>query len=345
MRGAAPAAPLEAERQPAASVRAGASETARRGGRRSSALARAIGTLIGAKPGNSPPRCRKQSSAPRGTADDRELARVQQGTIGRTRQNTHRTINPPATGPRTSLRLSRARRGRFQGGKGYLLAGPSSIISQQQGLAGVRQDTGAKQTSRPPPGSKFLRFRWGGREVNRQASHGSAMAPYLPAGPGTPQPAGFREEGDDTATAAAVCAHDKTQGTKGETAAVSTTLPAAGLPAGQRRGGARRGWGRELHRRGSPWHRVGRLTPAMGIHASLALPPHPAPKPTEPPRCSTSAGFAPRSPRELCPKQSCLLSTQLGRKPRPGVQRPTLPSLPHSVPQFLPRTANDPTPF
>lgn len=121
-----------------------------------------------------------------GTADNRELARVQRRTIGRTRQNTHRTINPHATGPRTSPRLSRARRGRFRGER-LSPRWPQLCLSQQQGLAGVPQDTGAKQTSRPLPGSKFLRFRWGGREVNRQPSHGLAAAPYLPAGPSTPQ--------------------------------------------------------------------------------------------------------------------------------------------------------------
>lgn len=52
MHTAAPAAPLEVERQPSVSTRAGAGEIARQGRRRSSALARAIGTPIRAKPGN-----------------------------------------------------------------------------------------------------------------------------------------------------------------------------------------------------------------------------------------------------------------------------------------------------
>lgn len=90
---------------------------ARRAGRRSSALAGAICTQIRADPGKALPQRRhagaKSGAAiPPGSADDRELSRVQRVTIGRTRQNTPSTINPPAVGPRTSPRL---RRGRFRG--------------------------------------------------------------------------------------------------------------------------------------------------------------------------------------------------------------------------------------
>lgn len=53
--------------------------------------------------------------------------------------------------------------------KGYLrLALPLPLPSE------LPQDAGAAQTSRPAPGSEFLRFRWGGREVNREISPSAA---------------------------------------------------------------------------------------------------------------------------------------------------------------------------
>ncbi|XP_069653746.1 collagen alpha-1(III) chain-like [Haliaeetus albicilla] len=204
-------------------------------------------------------RCQKQNNVPGGTADDQELARVQRGTIGRTRQNTHRTINPPATGTRTSLRLSRASRGRFRGER-LSPRRPWLRLSQQQGPAGVRQDTGAKQTSRPPPGSKFLWFRWGRWEVNRQASHGLATVPYLPAGPGTPQPAGsggahdrggclrsrqnpgnkgrYRHGQHNAAGSGAACGHRRVAAHRGRGGS-----PTAGSARGTVSGGWPRQWG------------------------------------------------------------------------------------------------------
>lgn len=137
------------------------------------ALTRALGTRSSTRLGTHG-RCQKQRRAPPGTAKSREVARVQRGTAGRTRQNTHRAINPPAAGPRTSSGLCEARRGLFRGVKGYLLAGPGLW---QQGLAGLPQDTGAEQPSRPAPGSEFLRFRWAGREASKadfpERGHGS----------------------------------------------------------------------------------------------------------------------------------------------------------------------------
>lgn len=249
---------------------------ARRGGRRSSALARAIGTPIRAKPANSPAhRCQKQSSAPRGTADDRELARVQRRTIGRTRQNTHRTINPPATRPRTSPRLSRARRGRFWGER-LSPRWPQLRLPQQQGLAGVRQDTGAKQTSRPPPGSKFLRFRWGGREVNRQLPTAWPQHPTCRRGPA---PHSRLAQG----------AHDRggclrsrqNQGNKGRDRHGQHNAAGSGAACGQRRGAALGG------QEGSPLPRQppGRVAGPWQWGLKPAWIFLPGPKPTEPPWC------------------------------------------------------------
>lgn len=87
----------------------------------------------------------------------------------------HKSSSSGATNQPGALR---GQEGTFPGGKGYLLAGPGLW---QQGLAGLPQDTGAEQTSRPAPGSEFLRFRWGGREVSKaefpERGHGSL---YLP---------------------------------------------------------------------------------------------------------------------------------------------------------------------
>lgn len=92
----------------------------------------------------------------------------------------HKSSSSGATNQPGALR---GQEGTFPGGKGYLLAGPGLW---QKGLAGLPQDTGAEQPSRPAPGSEFLRFRWAGREVNEadfpERGHGS-----LPAG--GPQPA------------------------------------------------------------------------------------------------------------------------------------------------------------
>lgn len=121
MHGTAPAAPLEVESEPAASLKAKAS-------RRLTRVGGEARLWPGLPAHRSPPswelsapapahRCQQESSAPQGTANSEELARVQHRTLGRTRHNTHRTINPRATGPRTSRRLCRTRRGPFPGGK------------------------------------------------------------------------------------------------------------------------------------------------------------------------------------------------------------------------------------
>jgi len=137
MSGAASAAPLEAEKQPAVSVRAGAGGEAGVSPGLSHADQRRAGETIAR-------RCQKRSSAPRGTAADRELAGVQQA--GRARQNTHRTINPPAPGPRTSLRLSGARRGRFRG-EGLSPAGLDPLSHSDRGRPGSDRIPGL---NRPP---------------------------------------------------------------------------------------------------------------------------------------------------------------------------------------------------
>lgn len=70
-----------------------------------------------------------------------------------------------------------------------------------------------------------------GRMGSKQAGFPRLGHGTLPAGRTRHPVAGRPAQGGPT-TAVAVCAHDKTQGTKGDTATVSTTLPAAGLPAG-----------------------------------------------------------------------------------------------------------------
>lgn len=137
--------PLEVEKPLPASIRAGGwRDDGTRGGRRSLALARALGRRSSTRLGTHC-QCQKHRSAPRGTASNQEVARVQQGTIGRTRQNTHRTINPPAPGPRTSPRLCRARRGLFRGER--LSPRWPWLCLPQQGLAGFDRIPGL---NRPP---------------------------------------------------------------------------------------------------------------------------------------------------------------------------------------------------
>lgn len=239
-------------------------QTAHQGGRRSSALARAAGTPVNAKLGTHRP----STGTPVPKAEQHSLRNCQQpGASQSSAKNSwqdtpehaqdHKSSCYGATNQPAALQDVE---GTFPGGKGYLLGWPWLHLSQQQRLAGVRQDTGAKQTSRPPRAPDSCGFRWGGREVNRHMSHSLATHPTCRQGP-TPRSARLR----GPTTAAAVLRSPQNPGTKGETAAVSTTGPAAarGCPLGLEM---------EPHGWVSPWHGVGWLVLVMGIEASIDLP-------------------------------------------------------------------------
>lgn len=208
--------PLEEENWPAARGRAWEEKLG--SGRR------AIGTQIRADPGKALPQRQKRSSdSPGGALPTESYPEFSSNYWQDAPEHAERIINPPAVG-----RL-RARRGRFRGGEVI-----SSLASLRlaAGAGGVRQDTGAAQPSRPPPGSEFLRFRWAGREVNRQGFPRLAPAPYLLAG--TPQ------AGQLGAPRPLPALRQKPREQRErEAAAVSTTLPAPRLLGGATgRGGA-----------------------------------------------------------------------------------------------------------
>lgn len=132
-----------------------------------------------------------------------------------------------SSGPRTSPRLCRARRGLFRGERlGYLLAGPGSV-SRSRGWPGLHRIPGL---SRPPEQRRAPdscgSLGWTGSQ--------QADFPPLPTcrGPGA-------RPGRLGGPSAAVCAQDKTQRTKAASGTLSTTPAAAGRARGAGEGAPR----------------------------------------------------------------------------------------------------------
>lgn len=235
--------PLEEEKQPAAKGRAW--EETLGSGRR------AISTLIRADPGKELPQRQKRSSDSPGGALTTE-------SYPEFSSNYWQDAPEHAEEHKSSCRgAAEGTEGTFPGGEVI-----SSLASLRlaAGAGGVRQDTGAAQPSRPPPGSEFLRFRWAGREVNRQGFPRLAPAPYLLAG--TPQ------AGQLGAPRPLPALRQKPREQRErEAAAVSTTLPAPGLL-----GGAT-GRGEPQHHHLVPGHRGDSCPVLLGLGPASLSPP------------------------------------------------------------------------
>lgn len=184
--------PLEEENWPAARGRAWEEKLG--SGRR------AISTQIRADPGKALPQRQKRSSdSPGGALPTESYPEFSSNYWQDAPEHAERIINPPAVG------RPRARRGRFRGGRGYLLAGLSPSRS-----GGWRGPTGYRGCAALPASSRLripaVSLGWTG---SKQAGLPTARPGTLPAGR---HPASRPARGPT----AAACAQTKTQGTKGE---------------------------------------------------------------------------------------------------------------------------------
>lgn len=267
---------------------------------------RAISTQIRADPGKALPQRQKRSSdSPGGALPTESYPEFSSNYWQDAPEHAERIINPPAVG------RPRARRGRFRGGRGYLLAGLSPSRS-----GGWRGPTGYRGCAALPASSRLripaVSLGWTG---SKQAGLPTARPGTLPAGRHpTSRPA--------RGPTAAACAQTKTQGTKGERGGRGQHN-AAGTRAARRCHGE---GGEPRHRHLVPGHRGDSCPVLQGLGPASLSPPSSTQSGRT--RGSASAGFAPRSPRERRPTRICLPCVPLGSQPWLGVLRPTLCSLP-----------------